>query len=130
VILGLGLVHPLDAEKLEGLAQFHQRPAVQRAGQIVGRVGQDLAAAQSDKQVEIFARGDGLAGSARSLGERRMGHAERRGVVLQRCQAADQLGAGPPGQQNRQQCLFARTGTIQFIDDIAVRAARSALPHG
>ena len=32
VILGFGMAHPLDTEKLETVAQFHQRTAVQRAG--------------------------------------------------------------------------------------------------
>ena len=62
----------------------------------MGRVGEDLALAQSYEQVEIFARGGRLAGSARSLGERRMRHAERRGVALQRRQAAEQLDDSGP----------------------------------
>src|SRR5882757_8855446 len=129
VILGLGLIHPLDTEKLEGLAQFHERATVQRAGQILGRVGQELALGQSDEQVEILTGSACFAGSARSLGERRMRHAERSCVTPKGCQAANQLGIRTPGEQSREQRVFARTGTIQFIDHPPVRTASSQPPH-
>src|SRR5450631_1143994 len=77
VILGLGLADPLDTEKLQSLPQFRERTTVQRAAQIVGCVGQQLALAQSGEQVEIFAGGARLAGSSRGVGQRRMRNAER-----------------------------------------------------
>src|SRR5258708_6393393 len=55
VILGLAvLLGPHDADLSEVAAQPCQRPLVQKAGEIVGAVRQQLAAAESDKEVEIF----------------------------------------------------------------------------
>ena len=56
VILRLEIVlGPLDAERGEILAQARQRTLVEKAGQIVGRVGQQFAAPEADEQIEIFA---------------------------------------------------------------------------
>ena len=55
VVLGLGLsVGLLDAQTLEVAAQPRQRALVEKAGQVVGRVGEQLAAAEPDEKVEVF----------------------------------------------------------------------------
>lgn len=48
------LLGPHDAYFSEIAAQPCQRPLVQKAGEIVGAIRQQLAAAESDKEVEIF----------------------------------------------------------------------------
>ena len=45
----------LDAERREVVAQPRQRALVQEAGEIVRAVGQQLAAAEADEQIEEFA---------------------------------------------------------------------------
>ena len=55
----------LDAERAEIVAQPRQRPLVQEAGEIIGAVGQQFAAAEPDEEVEVFAL-DALDASLRS----------------------------------------------------------------
>src|SRR5215472_5461804 len=56
VILGFEMVrHPLDTKRGEIVAQARQRSFVEKAGQIIGRIGQQLAAAETYEQIEIFA---------------------------------------------------------------------------
>ena len=56
VILRLGLPSARSMPSArEIVAQPRERPLVQKAGQIVGRIGQQLAAAEPDEEIEIFA---------------------------------------------------------------------------
>jgi hypothetical protein len=85
------VLRALDAERSEIAAQPRQRPLVQEAGQVVGGIRQDLAAPDSDEQVEIFALdrrcGDILCG----FGERGVGAPERRVVAFELGKCAEQL---------------------------------------
>src|SRR5262245_38880232 len=56
VVLGLGLaLYALDSQALQVATQPRQRALVEKAGQVVGRIGQQLAASQSNEQVEVLA---------------------------------------------------------------------------
>ena len=71
----------LDLKRSEIGAQARQRPLVEKAGQVVGGIGQELAAAETDEQVEIFAldfRGDR---TGRSFSKRRMRVPKRRRIA-------------------------------------------------
>ena len=101
-------VGALDAQRREVLADAGQRPLVQEAGQVVGGVGQQLAAADADEQVEIFAARGSLAGRLRGVGEIDMREAERRSRrrAVRRGGSGDRLlGACP-----------SRTASIAYSD--------------
>src|SRR5436189_3270327 len=68
----------LDSERAEIGAEPRQRPFVQESGEIVGGVGQQFAAAESDEQVEILALDAIDGGFAGGLRERCMRDTERR----------------------------------------------------
>src|SRR5712671_6866772 len=79
VIFRLGVVlGAFDSERAEIGAQPRQRTLVQEAGEIVGSVGQQFAAAESDEQVEILALDPLDGGLAGGLCERCMRDTERR----------------------------------------------------
>ena len=68
----------LDAERLEIAAQPRQRALVQEAGQVVGAVGQQLAAPEPDEEIEILALRPRSASVSRGgFRQRRMREAER-----------------------------------------------------
>ena len=84
MIFGLGIAFgALDAERREIVAQPRQRALVQEAGEIVGPIGQQLAAAEPDEEIEIFALDALDLGFARGLGQRRMRDAKRRRIAAQ-----------------------------------------------
>src|SRR5437879_5992940 len=57
VVLGLAqLLHPFDAERQQILAQARQRTLVEKAGQVIRAVGQQLTATDADEEIEILAR--------------------------------------------------------------------------
>ena len=68
----------LDAEAGEILAQPRQRALVQEAGEIVGAVGHQFAAADADEQIEEFALDRVGVGAGGRFGEADMRDAERR----------------------------------------------------
>ena len=89
----LGLVLPLgafDAERGKILAQPRQRPLVEEAGEIIGAVGQQLAAPDADEQIEKFALDLLGVGRARGLRQSGVRHAERRRVAAQLGDAREQ----------------------------------------
>ena len=95
MIFGLGLSFGLlDAEALEIAAQPRQRTLVEEARQIVGRVGQQLAAAEADEEIEI------LAPDALGIGPRG-GFAERRMCDAERAWIAAQSAPGAPATRHR-----------------------------
>ena len=49
------LLDAFDAERGEILTQPRQRPLVQEAGDIIGAVGHQFAAADADEEIEEFA---------------------------------------------------------------------------
>ena len=107
---------PLDAEALQVAAQARQRPLVEKAGQIVGGVGEKLAPPQADEQVEVLAPDPLRVRPRRRLAERRMRHAERGCIAAHACQASEQLLIGAARQQRREQGVFLRARSIDLID--------------
>jgi hypothetical protein len=93
MILGFYIaLGPLDAEFLEILAQPLQRPLVEKAGEVVRAVGQELAAAEPDEEIEVFALKPIGVGLARRLRQGGMCDAKRARVAAQTCQAVQKLG--------------------------------------
>ena len=87
-------------------AQPRQRPLVQEPGEIIRAVGQQLAAAQPDEEIEVLALDPVRVGAARRLRERRMREAERARVAAQVRQAAEQIRIRRTREQKRQQRVF------------------------
>src|SRR5258708_34605433 len=84
VIFGLGIaLGALDSERAKIGAQPRQRAFVQETGEIVGGVGQQFAAAESDEQVEILALDPLDGGFAGGLRERCMCDTKRARVAAQ-----------------------------------------------
>ena len=53
MVLGLGLsLGPFDADALQICAQAGERPFVEKAGEVIGCIGQQLAAADADEEIE------------------------------------------------------------------------------
>ena len=53
MVLGLGLrPGPLDADALQICAQTSERSFVEKAGEVIGCLGQQLAAADADEEIE------------------------------------------------------------------------------
>ena len=100
----------------EIVAQPRQRPLMQEAGEIVGTVGHQLAAADADEQIEKFALDPRRVGAVGRFRETDMRHAERRRIAAQRCKAAQKFRVRRARQQRRQQRVFLRAREIDFID--------------
>src|SRR5713226_10461428 len=100
------VLDPLDAERGEIVAQARQRTLIEKTGQIVGPVGQQLATPEADEQVEIFAFDFGW-GFRRSFGQRGMGAAKRRGVAVELRYLAEQCARGRTRKQCGKQSVFA-----------------------
>ena len=99
------------------LAQPRQRPLVQEAGEIIGAVGQQLAAADADEQIEEFAldlasTSRVLAASASSTCARPSGVASPRNSA----EPLEQLGVGRARQQRAEQRVFLRAREIDVVD--------------
>ena len=117
VILGLAIaLDALDAERAEIGAQPRQRALVQEAGQIVRRVGQQLAAAEPDEQVEVFALDALDGGLARGLRQRGMCDAERRRVAAQPARRSSSFASGARDQQRGQQRVFLRARRRDIVE--------------
>ena len=100
----------------EILAQPRQRTVMQEAGEIVRSVGQQLAAAETDEQIEVFAFhafGGSLAGGLR---ERGVGEARRCRIGAQLGQFGQQLRIRCAREQRGDQRIFLRACSIHFID--------------
>ena len=100
----------------EILAQARQRALVQEAGDVVGAVRHQLAAADADEQIEKFALDLGSVGTAGRVGETDMGDAQRRRIAAQRGQPLQKRRVRRSRQQCRQQRVFLRTGEIDLVD--------------
>ena len=89
---------------------------MQEAGEIVGAVRHQLAAADADEQIEEFALDAVCVGIAGRVGESDMGDAQRRRIAAQLGQTAQQLRVRRSRQQRRQQRVFLRAREIDFVD--------------
>src|SRR5258705_10129274 len=77
VIFGLaGDACALDAECVQIFADARQRALVKKAGQIIGGIWKQLAAAEPDEQIEEFLADGAVIGRGRSRSEFDMRHAE------------------------------------------------------
>ena len=98
------------------LAQPRQRALVQEAGDVIGAVRHQFAAADADEQIEEFALDLAGVGIAGRVGEADMGDAERRRIAAQRGQPLQKCRVRRARQQRRQQRVFLRAGKIDLVD--------------
>ena len=70
-------VHSLDADTLKHLPKARERAPMQKTREIVRRIGQELAATESNEQREMLTCRDFRIGSGRSLPERGVREAQR-----------------------------------------------------
>src|SRR5947209_2747927 len=70
-----------DADRRHVLADLRERALLQKAGQIVGRIRQEFAAADADEEIEIFAGYRIRVDIRRRLGERGMSPTELRRIA-------------------------------------------------
>ncbi len=106
----------LDAELGQVGAQARERPLVQEPGEIVGAVGQKLAAPEADEEVEILALDARGIGPAGRLGERGVGQSDRRSVAAQAAQPVQQPGIRSPRQKHREQRVFLRARGVDLVE--------------
>ena len=78
----------LDPERIEIFAHPRQRALVKKAGQIIGGIGKQFAAAEPDEQIEEFLADGAIIGRRGCRREFDMRHAEIGRVALQRRQPA------------------------------------------
>ena len=117
VILRLDLAFgALDAEHRQIVAQPRQRALVQKAGEIVGAVRQQLAAAEPDEQIEEFALDTLDRHRTGRFRQRRMRDAERADVAAQTGQPLQQRGVRRARQQGGEQRVFLRARDIDLVD--------------
>ncbi len=119
VVLGLGLpCSLLDAQTFEIAAQPRQRALVQEPRQIIGTVGQQLAATEADEEIEVLpADALGICPGS-GFAERRMRHAERTWIAAQSGQAPQELSVGAARQQRREQRILLRARRIDLVDAV------------
>src|SRR6266852_1188155 len=130
MILGLGLAgSPFDAELLQIRAQPRQRPLVQKTGEIVGPIGQKLAAPDADEEIEIFALDALDLAAAGGVRERGMRRSDRARIAAQAGEALEQAGIGGAREQSRQQRVFLRARGIDLVD-IAAKSRMLAVKVG
>ena len=93
----------LDAEQAQILAHPRQWTFVQKAGQIVGGIGQQFAAAEPDEEVEKLLARSAIVGRCGSGSKFEMGDAEIGRVALQRRDTLECLAVGalPSSSDNR-----------------------------
>src|SRR5262245_57659426 len=100
MVLGLGLsLGPLDAHALQIRAQAGERPFVEKAGEIVGSVGQELAATNADEETEEFPLDLLLTGPGCRSAKRSVCDAERRRIACQVRQAPQEIRVRSLGEQ-------------------------------
>ena len=98
------------------LAHPRQRTLVKKAGQIVGGIGQQFAAAEADEEIEELLAHGAIVGRRSCGGEFDMRHAEFGAVALQRCHPLERLGVGRLAEQQRQQAVFRGAQLIDLVD--------------
>src|SRR5215468_9891856 len=117
MVLGLeSSLGPLDAHALQIRAQAGKRPFVEKAGKIIGSVGQELAAANADEEMEEFPLGLLLIGPGCRSAKRSVCDAERRRIACQVRQAPQEVRVRSLCEQPRQQGIFGSAGTVDGID--------------
>ena len=89
---------------------------MKKAGQIVGGIGQQFAAAEADEEIEEFLADGAVIGRRRSRSEFDMRHAEIGSVALQRGHALERVGVRRLAEQQRQQAVFRGTQLIDLVD--------------
>src|SRR5260370_1107715 len=119
VVFGLVLAFDaLDTEINEVGAQSGQRPLVQKTGQVIGSVGQQLAATDADEEVEIFAGDRGGLFLRSCSSERLMRNAERRPVAPEPRQSLQQRQIRRAHHERRKQRVFLRArngGVVECV---------------
>jgi hypothetical protein len=88
----------LDAERGQILAQSRQRALVQEAGDVLGAVGHQFAAADANEQIEKFALDFAGVSAASSISQREMSEAERRRIAAQLCKPLQKFRVRRPRQ--------------------------------
>ena len=106
----------LDPEPVEILAHPRQRALVKEAGQVVGGIGQQFAAAEPDEEIEEFLADGAVVRRRRSGCEFDMRHAEIGAIALQRCDALQRVRIGRLAEQQRQQAVFRGAQLIDLVD--------------
>src|SRR4029077_19138242 len=119
MILRLEIVlDTLDAEYSEVVAEPRKRAFVEKTGQIVGGIGQQLASPKTDEQIEIFALDTGGHDLRCGLGQNGMGLTKRRCVAAQARDLRKQSVRRRTGKQRGKQRVFPRASGIDGIDII------------
>ena len=113
-------VRARDAEARQVLAQTSERPLVQEAGEIVGRVGQKLAASDADEKVEVFTLEVRSVRIFCGFGQFAVGSAERRFIAVQLPDLLQQHRIGRACEQSPKQRIFRCTRTIDVVDAVFV----------
>ena len=122
-VLGLGLTFgPLDAQALEVVAQARQRALVKKAGQVVGGVGQYLAATHPDEQVEVLPPHALHIAPGRRLAKRGVRQAEGARVTAQPRQPAQELRIGGARQQRGEEGVLLRPRGIDLVEGLRLGA--------
>ncbi len=117
VILRLAVpFRALDAEPRETLAQPRQRALIKEACQVIRRVRQKLTSSDTNEQIEKLPLDALNARGGSAFRERGMRKAEWRWITTQRRKAHDEISAGSSPEQDREQCIFLRACTIDFVD--------------
>ena len=105
-----------DADNAKILAQPRQWTLVQEAGEIIRAIRQQLAAAETDEQIEELAFDAMHVGMGGGFGERDMRHPERAGIAAQLGQIRQQLRVRRACEQRGDQRVFLRARRIHFVD--------------
>ena len=130
MILGFEIVlGALDAECDEVIAETGKRAFIEKAGQIVGGIGQQLATPETDEQIEIFALDTGGHDLRCGLSQGGMGATKRRCVAAQMRDLAKQSVGRRTQKQRGKQCVFPRASGVDGID-IIVWQRRLAIEIG
>src|SRR5262249_55964197 len=96
--------------------QPRQRPLMQKAGEIIGAVREQLAAAEPDKEVEVLALDALSAGAACRLGERRMRQSKRGCIATHTGKSLQQRLIGSAREQACEQRVFLRPRRLDLIE--------------
>ena len=89
---------------------------MKKAGQIIGGIGQQFAAAEADEEIEEFLADGAIVGRRGSRGEFDMRHAEIGCVAFQRRDTLERFGVGRLAEQQRQQAVFRGAQLIDLVD--------------
>ena len=122
-------VGPLDAQSLEIAAQARQGAFVEEAGQVIGRIGQQLAAPHAHEQIEVLPPHGLDIEVGGGLTERRVCHAERAGVAAQARQTAQELCIRRAREQRRQQRVFLGARGIHLVEGFGLAAEQIGAQH-